>query len=201
MADAAAGGRDSHSGYTPSTFPLAAQGVDMTRFAPAAPEEETVFGASAPGFGAPLPGEDGVDDWLDAMREEGVDRVCCLLSDEQVDRYDGLLGRYREALGDEAVLHAPVPDHHLAAEATLTGEVLPFFRAADDDGERVVAHCLAGVGRTGHVLAAWLVHARGYDPAEALEAVRDTGRRPRDAVVSGNATDEELLALLSAVVD
>jgi protein-tyrosine phosphatase len=173
----------------------------MNRFAPAAPEEETVFGASAPGFGAPLPGEDGVDDWLDAMREAGVDRVCCLLSAEQVDRYDDPLGRYRAAFGEDAVLHAPVPDHHLAAEATLAEEVLPFFREADDAGERVVAHCLAGVGRTGHVLAAWLVHARGYEPEDALDTVRGTGRRPRDAVVSGNATDEHLLALLESVRD
>lgn len=173
----------------------------MTRFAAAGPEEDTVFGAAAPGFGAPAAGADPVGVWITEMRAEGVDRACCLLSDGQLDRYDDLLGRYRAAFGTDSVLHAPVPDHHLAAEATLIEEVLPFFRGADDAGERVVAHCLAGVGRTGHVLAAWLVHARGYEPADALETVRDTGRRPRDAVTSGNATDEELLALLSAVGD
>jgi protein-tyrosine phosphatase len=173
----------------------------MMRFAPAAPDEPTVHGAAAPGFGAPTPGADSVEAWLDTMRSESVDRVCCLLSDEQLTSYDDLLGRYRAAFGDDAVLHAPVPDHHLAAEATLTGEVLPFFRAADDAGERVVAHCLAGVGRTGHVLAAWLVHARRHEPAEALDTVRETGRRPRDAVASGNATDEHLLALLESVRD
>jgi protein-tyrosine phosphatase len=171
----------------------------MNRFAPAAPDERTVYGAAAPGFGAGPPGVDAVDGWAAAMRSEGVDRVCCLLSDDQVAGYDDLLGRYRAAFGDDAVLHAPVADHHLAAEATLTDEVLPFFRAADDAGERVVAHCLAGVGRTGHVLAAWLVHARGYDPESALDTVRETGRRPRDAVAADNATAAELLALLSAV--
>jgi protein-tyrosine phosphatase len=172
----------------------------MTRFAPAAPDEETVFGAAAPGFGAPT-GGDAVGEWIAAMRDDDVDRVCCLLSDDQVGGFDDLLGRYRDGFGEDAVLHAPVPDHHLAAAATLREDVLPFFRAADDGGHRVVAHCLAGVGRTGHVLAAWLVHARGYDPEAALSAVQDTGRRPRDAVRSGNAAEADLLALLRSAGD
>lgn len=157
-----------------------------------------VHGAAAPGFGR-LDPTAAVDDWIAAMRERGVQRVCCLLSERQLERYGDLVGQYQRAFGREQVLHAPVPDHHLAARETLTDEVLPFFETADEQGEPVVTHCLAGIGRTGHVLAAWLVHARGYDPEGTIETVESTGRRPRDAVASGNATETELLALLESL--
>ncbi len=168
------------------------------RFAPAAPDEEVVHGAAAPGFGR-LDPTVAVEGWIETMHERGVERVCCLLPERQLERYGDLVGQYRRAFGRERVLHAPVPDHHLADRETLTDEVLPFFEAADERGEPVVAHCLAGIGRTGHVLAAWLVSARGYDPGAALETVEATGRYPRDAVRAGNATEAELLALLESL--
>lgn len=40
----------------------------------------------------------------------------------------------------------------------LTGKILPFLLEADKQSEKVVVHCSGGVGRTGLVLAAWLVY-------------------------------------------
>jgi len=43
---------------------------------------------------------------------------------------------------------------------------------ADKQGAKVVVHCSGGIGRTGHVLAAWLVSGRDYQ-TYAIAAVRE----------------------------
>jgi protein-tyrosine phosphatase len=60
----------------------------------------------------------------------------------------------------------------------------------------VVVHCSGGSGRTGHVLAAWLVRYRGLEAGTALSEVRSTGRNPQEAVDAGLATLAELNRLL-----
>jgi len=179
--------------------------MDDHRFAPAAPEEPIVHGAAAPAWERGSTGRstdhDPIETWIDAMAARGIERVCVLLTDRQLDRYDGLLDRYRVAFGDHAVRHVPIEDHHLADPEVVTGDLLPFFAEADDAVEPVVTHCLAGIGRTGHVLAAWLVGGRGIDPAEAVRIVSEHGRDPREAIAAGNATEGDLAALLSAAND
>lgn len=170
-------------------------------FGPATPAEPCVHGACRAGYppGTPSPGNGAVEAWLAAMDARDVDRVLCLLPDHTLSRYDDALGRYRAQFGPDRVRQVPIPDHRLAAPETLRGDVLPFLSEADAADERVVVHCTAGLGRTGHVMAAWLVAARDYDPVAALEAVEDAGRTPREAVVTGHATEADLRALLSAV--
>lgn len=172
--------------------------MDDHRFAPAAPGEEIVHGAAAPGYASASADGDPVATWIEAMQARGVERVCCLLTDRQLQRYDGLLDRYRTAFGDGAVCHAPIADHTLADPDVVTDRILPFFAESDAATELVVAHCLAGIGRTGHVLAAWLVGGRGVDPDEAVRAVSESGRDPREAIAAGNATEADLDAVLGA---
>jgi len=169
---------------------------DAHRFAPAAPEESVVYGASCPGWHTAADHETAVEEWVEFVQGQGIERVLCLLTGRQLDRHDANVGRYREAFGADRVKHAPVPDHHLPEADLLREEVLPFLREADDAGEPVVVHCLAGIGRTGHVLAAWLVHARDYAPVAAVDTVREMGRDPGEAVKRGNASRQDLLALL-----
>jgi protein-tyrosine phosphatase len=90
----------------------------------------------------------------------------------------------------------PIADHHLCSQHALKKNILPFLNTADTRSERAVIHCWGGNGRTGHVLAAWLVWARGLSPMNAIEAVEATGRLPREAVLAGNATLDELIELL-----
>ena len=71
-------------------------------------------------------------------------------------------------------LHIPIPD--MAAPAL---EDIQRFAAFVEEcvavGRGVVAHCAVGVGRTGTMLACFLV-ARGMGPEEAIDSVRE--KRP-----------------------
>ena len=92
---------------------------------------------------------------------------------------------------------APIPDFHLASKAVLEN-TLAFLKKADQVHEAVVVHCAGGRGRTGHLLAAWLVFGRGFSIDEAVAAVKSMGRNPYEAVEAGNATVAELHGLLAA---
>jgi atypical dual specificity phosphatase len=72
--------------------------------------------------------------------------------------------------GDLAVCHVPVRDFAPPAVADLERAVR-FARVAIGAGGRVAVHCAAGIGRTGTVLAAYLV-AEGMSAEEAIAAVR-----------------------------
>ena len=173
--------------------------MNAHRFAPAAPDEAFVYGACTPGWHSAAGHDAAIDDWVNFMRAEGIERVCCLLTGCQLDDCGAILGHYHEAFDEANVLHAPVRDHHLIPEDVLVGEILPFLAESRAAEEPVVVHCLAGIGRTGQVLAAWLVYNRDYGPERAIETVTENGRDPADAVRMGNATEDELHALLGAV--
>jgi protein-tyrosine phosphatase len=135
------------------------------------------------------------------MQSEGIARVVCLLTDSQLGHYrEDLLQEYCAAFGAANVLSAPIQDFELSSPEDLR-LILGFLRESDARRQKVVVHCAGGVGRTGHVLAAWLASARGLAPRDAIEAVEraQPPRYPREAARAGNATEEQLLALLRAV--
>jgi hypothetical protein len=162
-------------------------------FGPARSGERTVHGARAPDSSLT-----GILEWTGFMQSRGVTRVCCLLDQGQLAAFPvNLEAEYKKHFGAERILMWPVEDHHLCSRQALTGHILPFLYTADMTGERVVVHCWGGNGRAGHVLAAWLVTARGLTPLEALEATQKAGRLPQEAVLAGNATIDELIELLA----
>lgn len=124
-------------------------------FGPASEDETIVFGACRPGYSSHHVGQDFVDEWIDFMLAKGIQRVVCLLPPGQLDYYDDLLAAYRKAFGSDKVLWAPIEDFHLADRTTLVHEILPFLSDAEMHHESTVVHCSGGIGRTGHVLAAW----------------------------------------------
>jgi atypical dual specificity phosphatase len=70
--------------------------------------------------------------------------------------------------------HFPVEDFTAPTIAQVT-EACRTIEEALDQGKKVLVHCNAGIGRTGALLACFLVH-RGVKPSEAVAEVR--GKRP-----------------------
>lgn len=160
--------------------------VDLN-FGPACREDIVVYGAAGPGR--------DVNEWISFMRRHGVERVCCLQTG--CERGGDLIPIYRNEFGEPNVKEAPIEDFHLCSFNTLKEDILPFLQESYMKRMRAVVHCRGGKGRTGHVLAAWLAFKHGLDPAEAISRVELTGRNPREAICYGNATEEELIELLS----
>lgn len=69
------------------------------------------------------------------------------------------------------VHHIPMRDHQVPDTASLE-EGATFIRDRLTDGKTTLVHCLAGEGRTGCVLAAYLIKDRGFTADEAIRALR-----------------------------
>lgn len=163
----------------------------MHNFSPAAEDERIVFGACRPNHPRRAPPDSSVDDWVRYVQDRDVERVCCLLDETQLNEYDNLLNTYVAGFGADRVAHAPIGDFSVVDRRTLHETILPFLDASKAASERVVVHCSAGSGRTGHVLALWLAHDRGCSVEDAVAEVRRMGRRPLEA-----ASRADLRALL-----
>jgi protein-tyrosine phosphatase len=151
----------------------------MYKFSAASQSEPIVFGAAKPaGYS-----NENVAQWVEFMQREGIARVCCLLSAVQVKRYSALLKTYQAAFGHERVCWSPIEDFQLVSSDALMHKILLFLATADHHQEKTVVHCSGGVGRTGHVLAAWLVSGRGLSNQAAISAVRQMRRNPYEAVI------------------
>ncbi|QHG20002.1 dual specificity protein phosphatase family protein [Nostoc sp. ATCC 53789] len=151
----------------------------MYKFAPAWENEQIVFGAARPGYT-----NKQVQDWIQFMKSQNIKRVCCLLPNQQLAHYSNLLDSYKQEFGNQLVCWAPIVDFHLSDLETLTQKILPFLIEADKQNQKVVVHCSGGIGRTGHVLAAWLVSVRGLSNQAAIAAVKKTGRNPYEAALA-----------------
>ncbi len=151
----------------------------MNNFASASERESIVFGSARPGYD-----DAAVEQWIEFMQTQEIQRVCCLLSESQLLKYVDLLDRYRQAFGTDRFCWAPIEDFHVAEISLMQQKILPFLTVADQTQEPVVVHCAGGVGRTGQVLAAWLIAGRGFSKQSAIDTVRQRGRNPYEAVIA-----------------
>ena len=103
-----------------------------------------------------------LDEALVWLRAQGVDAV---LSLTETPLTAGALERH-----GLAVLHLPIDDMRAPTPDQLR-RARAFIDRQRALGRRVVVHCLVGQGRTGTVLAAYLIRG-GLDADAALRAVR-----------------------------
>lgn len=90
----------------------------------------------------------------------GVTTVVDLRAEEWVEYPTALLDR----LGIE-IVRIPMRD----GQAPTDGQVDRFIAAVRDSEGQVYVHCMAGVGRTGTMVAAYLVEEKGLSPVSALQ--------------------------------
>jgi hypothetical protein len=165
-----------------------------------AKDEKLVFGAQRPGYPGKFVQRQVVDDWITFMKVQGVCRIVCLLPDEELKYYPtlsgGLLGLYVDTFGKDNLIWAPTADRQLPTGEAVR-HILYFLHDATLKGEKSVVHCSAGLGRTGLVLAAWLVYHHNLTERKAIKTVEEQNRSPREAVLYGSAKENELMAVLA----
>ncbi|MEM0348983.1 MAG: dual specificity protein phosphatase family protein [Candidatus Caldarchaeum sp.] len=72
---------------------------------------------------------------------------------------------------DIKYFHHPLADHQ-PADPTKILEIVKHLQRLVSSGEKVLVHCLAGLGRTGMVLTAYTMLEKNLDWGTALETVR-----------------------------
>eukprot|EP00978_Attheya_sp_CCMP212_P013414 scaffold33712_cov57-Attheya_sp.AAC.5 len=146
----------------------------LHNFGPASPRDQTVFTCERPG-GEPadptaqIP-TSVVRNWIVCMKEKGIQHVLILLDDNELECYEppGLLSLYTDA--GLTVHRTPM------GEKGASQRVQTILSAAESSGEKVVAHCTHGMGRSGRVAAGWLVMKYGLSEEDATSIAIETAR-------------------------
>ena len=100
---------------------------------------------------------------LEWLRGQGIRTVLTLTEDP-------LPGQWLDGFAFE-VRHIPMRDHE-APDAASLEEAATFVWDNVKKGRTTLVHCLAGEGRTGCVLAAYLIKDKGIAADEAIKALR-----------------------------
>lgn len=157
----------------------------MHNFAKASPRDPFIHGAERPGYREDDPSK-YVPEWIAYMKNQGIERVVCLLDDRQLAYYEPSLIESYDAAFPIATVSVKIEDYSVPTDAHLR-QALSALAEAFDNKQRVVVHCSAGMGRTGAILAAWLRYQHGLSTAHAVDLVmrygmeNDAYRNPLEA--------------------
>jgi len=135
---------------------------------PLLPGRAPLLGAGRPSYPDEPPSHDKVEAGVRAWRQAGVGLVVSLIEDWEVPRRaPGLF----DALGREGLdlRRFPIADFGVPADVLAFGRLLAEVGRRLGEGEGVLVHCNAGLGRTAVVLASLLkAHGLVIDPVTEL---------------------------------
>lgn len=116
----------------------------------------------------PIGGE-WLDDSIQGLKQLGVDGMVSLL--ERSEQYELGLAQQADCCQTHGLsyLNFPIPDRGLPSTPKAV-ELAKQLLHRLDQGEHLVIHCRAGIGRTGIIAGAVLV-ASGLDPQLALTSI------------------------------
>jgi atypical dual specificity phosphatase len=166
-------------------------------FAPASSFDDLVYGGERPPRPQVGDPRDLAEEWSNFMVRQGIGGIICLLHEAQLTGYpQPLLDRHRRSF--RRVTHVPIEDFSVP---TLEGlrRALEALRQAEIEGTPTLVHCVAGMGRTGIVLAGWLRARYGLGVDDAIAEVRGHAKHFgafRNPVEAG----DEVIPLLAGIV-
>lgn len=107
---------------------------------------------------------DEIKEW----KRNGVKKVLVLPEDWEIEEAWGDVNYYFSLLEENGFkyLHIPIPDG-LAPTDEQFEEILKWL-----NGSGNLVHCVGGIGRTGTVIAAYLIVKEGLNVGEAIDEVR-----------------------------
>jgi len=126
---------------------------------------------------------------LKFLRDQGVAALVRMAHPEKDDFVLSSRDVRAEGLED---LHLPVPDFHAPKQGQIQ-QAVDFISAKVAEGKPVVVSCGAGCGRTGTILACYLV-AKGSTPEDALRMVLDKRPCSREIVETTPQQKEAIFA-------
>ena len=124
--------------------------------------EQTIAASARPGRYGPL------EEHLKYIKESGI-RTIINLCEDPLNFPDGYRSHFE-------IIHVPILD----GDAPTPEQLKLVFQTIDkvmNDHQRCLVHCRGGIGRTATVLAPVLVQYKGIGLHEALELLRQSGRR------------------------
>lgn len=118
---------------------------------------------------------------LKSLSENGISAVVSLVTEDELEEYGvkDLRNQYKSSSLDTNFL--PILDQGVPDKENMNA-LLEWIHNKVEKGEKVLIHCVGGLGRSGTVAACYLIRYHSKDPVEAIHFVRE--RRSRRAVES-----------------
>ncbi|EPG72992.1 cyclin-dependent kinase inhibitor 3 [Leptospira fainei serovar Hurstbridge str. BUT 6] len=109
---------------------------------------------------------------IKTLKEEGVNRVISLLTENEYSEY-GVI-EIKEVYKTEGLdpIFFPILDQRIPDRKSLN-ELLEKIDKDLLSGKNVLIHCVGGLGRSGTIVAAYLILCSGYTVDEAIRTVRE----------------------------